>query len=297
MDGYDCAHPFQKDINTKDVPADFVIVKVGQGCHYVNPQWRQMIDGALSSGKLGGLYYYGEGKDAKAEAEHFVGLIRPYIGRVILAYDWEGMQNGAFNKTGEVKYVRKIMEQVHAMTGVYPFLYCSQSVTLRRDWSSVAQHCPLWMAQYKSNSPQIGYTTPTGYGKSGAWKAPAIWQYSSRGRLAGYAGNPHNPDGNIDLDIAYITADEWRAYATPDNATVQDDTVELRGLLMPVLRKGMQGDAVRVWQGIVGAEEDGDFGPQTLAATLAYQRTHKGCGNPDGIVARKSWTTGLEGLE
>lgn len=290
MNGYDCAHPFQRDINTAKVPADFVIVKVGQGCHYVNPQWRQMIDGALSSGKLGGLYYYGEGKDAKAEAEHFVGLIRPYIGRAILAYDWEGMQNGAFNKTGEVAFVRSFMEQVHAMTGVYPFLYCSQSVTLRRDWSSVAQHCPLWMAQYKSTRQQVGYTTPTGYGNTGAWKSPAIWQYTSNGRLPGFSGR-------LDLNIALISTDEWRAYATPDSATVQDDTVELRGLLMPVLRKGMQGDAVRVWQGIVGAEEDGDFGPQTLAATLAYQRTHKGCGNPDGIVARKSWTTGLEGLE
>ena len=289
MNGYDCAHPFQKDINTAKVPADFVIPKVGQGFRYENPQWRQMIDGALSSGKLGGLYYYGEGHDARREAEDFVSKIKPYIGRVILAYDWEGTQNDLYGDPGEVMFVRQFMELVHAMTGVYPFFYASQGVTLRRDWSGIASNCPLWLAQYKSSRQQIGYTTPTGFGKTGAWKAPAIWQYTSNGRLPGFGGR-------IDLDLAYISPSEWRAYATPDNAAV-DETVEIKGLLLPVLRKGMRDDAVRIWQGIIGAKEDGYFGPKTLSATLDYQREHKGCGNPDGIVARKSWTTGLNSLK
>ena len=63
---------------------------------------------------------------------------------------------------------------------------------------------------------------------------------------------------------------------------------------MPVLQKGSKGDAVKIWQIIVGAEADGEFGSKTKSATTEFQRKHKLA--QDGIVGKNSWSVGLETL-
>lgn len=83
----------------------------------------------------------------------------------------------------------------------------SKSVCRAHDWSAVASEYALWVAQYADNNT-TGYqskpwTDNKGYG---AWSGPAIFQYSSHGRLTGYSGN-------LDINIAYIDATVWKAYA------------------------------------------------------------------------------------
>lgn len=63
---------------------------------------------------------------------------------------------------------------------------------------------------------------------------------------------------------------------------------------IPVLQKGSKGDAVKIWQIIVGAEADGEFGSKTKSATTEFQRKHKLA--QDGIVGKNSWSVGLETL-
>jgi len=63
---------------------------------------------------------------------------------------------------------------------------------------------------------------------------------------------------------------------------------------VPMLKKGMYGKAVEVWQTIVGVNVDGDFGSRTLDATVDFQTSHGLDG--DGIVGQKTWTKGLEEL-
>jgi peptidoglycan hydrolase-like protein with peptidoglycan-binding domain len=63
---------------------------------------------------------------------------------------------------------------------------------------------------------------------------------------------------------------------------------------LPVLKKGISGDAVMVWQTIVGVTPDGDFGPRTLDATVDFQTAHGLDG--DGIVGQKTWAAGLAEL-
>lgn len=63
---------------------------------------------------------------------------------------------------------------------------------------------------------------------------------------------------------------------------------------MPTLKKGSKGKAVKVWQTIVGADVDGDFGSKTKTATLEFQRKYKLA--QDGIVGKNSWTIGFETL-
>lgn len=63
---------------------------------------------------------------------------------------------------------------------------------------------------------------------------------------------------------------------------------------MPMLSKGDKGKAVMLWQIIVGANPDGDFGSETERLTRSFQ-DEKGL-TVDAIVGAKSWKAGLETL-
>lgn len=63
---------------------------------------------------------------------------------------------------------------------------------------------------------------------------------------------------------------------------------------MKTIKKGSTGKAVKIWQIIVGANPDGDFGSNTDTKTRTFQRNH-GL-TVDGIVGAKSWKAGLESV-
>ena len=65
-------------------------------------------------------------------------------------------------------------------------------------------------------------------------------------------------------------------------------------VMLPTIRQGSKGGAVRVWQTIIGATCDGDFGPATASATVAFQR--KNGLAADGIVGPITWAAGLSGV-
>lgn len=63
---------------------------------------------------------------------------------------------------------------------------------------------------------------------------------------------------------------------------------------MKTIKKGSKGNAVKVWQIIIGTTPDGNFGSGTENATKTWQKNH-GL-TADGIVGKNSWKTGLESL-
>lgn len=212
--GKSCLHgvdiaSYQSGINpAKLSTTDFVIVKFTQGTSYLNPHADRQYSMAKSAGKLLGAYHYAEGKDAKAEAGYFVRSLGSRVGECILALDWEGNQNGKFGTGQDVTWCRTFLDEVHRLTGIRALIYMSKSVCRKYDWSSVAGDYPLWCAQYKTNSITDYQPSPWTDDKGfGAWDKDTIRQYSSHGRIAGY-------DANIDLDMAYLSADQWRAMAS-----------------------------------------------------------------------------------
>jgi peptidoglycan hydrolase-like protein with peptidoglycan-binding domain len=46
-------------------------------------------------------------------------------------------------------------------------------------------------------------------------------------------------------------------------------------LQLPMLKMGMSEDVVKVWQIVVGANSDGDFGSKTLEAIVDFQTAHR----------------------
>lgn len=63
---------------------------------------------------------------------------------------------------------------------------------------------------------------------------------------------------------------------------------------MNTIKKGSKGNAVKVWQIIIGTTADGIFGSGTESITKTWQKNH-GL-TADGIVGKNSWKTGLESL-
>lgn len=201
----------QTGLDYSVVPCDFVIVKATQGQNYINPDFERSYKQAKAAGKHMGIYHYGSGTSPEAEAAFFLKVIGNKAQEAILCLDWEhnipGGENWVFNTSKEVEWCRKWAYAIYSKTGKWPMMYMSASVTRRRDWKPVAKNCGLWLAQYANNNRSNYNTAPwrDSYG-TGAWKAPAIHQYSSHGRLSGW-------NGDLDLNIAYITAEDWKKLA------------------------------------------------------------------------------------
>ena len=187
MNGIDVSG-WQKGIDLSKVPADFVIIKATQGTSYVNSDCDRAYQQAKAAGRLLGVYHYFSGGDPAKEAEHFVNNIKGYIGDAILVLDWEGEQNAKFSQGPAI--AKPFLDKVRDLTGVKPLIYMSKSVCRQHDWAAVAKEYGLWVAQYANNNVTGYQTNPWTDAKGfGAWGAPAIFQYSSNGRLSGYNGN------------------------------------------------------------------------------------------------------------
>lgn len=223
LNGVDIAS-YQKDMRCDKVDADFIIIKATQGCNYKNPDFARQAALTVDSGKLLGAYHYSTGFDPAAEADYFISKLGPYIGKAILCLDWEhnekGGANPVFGTAKEVTFVYAFAQRIYEKTRTWPFIYMSASVTRRRDWSLVAEKCPLWVAQYP-NYNLTGYKSNPWKDNKGLgawdkyWNGEKIRQYSSCGSIAGYVQTqPHK----LDLDIAYMTRDEWKKFATGANA-------------------------------------------------------------------------------
>lgn len=208
MNGIDISS-WQKDLSLAEVPCDFVMIKATEGTSYVNPSCDSFFRQAESLGKKTGVYHFASGLNVKDEAEYFVKNIKNYIGKAVLALDWE--IRTAADRSG---WAKEWLEQVFRLTGVKPFIYMSNFVVNAHDWSSVASAgYPLWNAYYFAYGTTMEYRPDAPLPKdTGAWDSVAMYQYTSEGRLPGY-------NGNLDLNVFYGNAGDWNRYAATAETT------------------------------------------------------------------------------
>lgn len=218
LNGIDISN-YQAGINLASVPADFVIIKATEGTWYTNPVADTQYQGAKSAGRKLGVYHFADGSGAIEEAKYFLSKIQGYLGEAILVLDWE-----ADAITQGVAYAKTFLDYVYNQTGIRPMIYMSKSTANAYDWRSVSANYGLWVAQYATDDT-TGYqddpwTDSTGYG---SWTAPAMFQYTSHGRLGGY-------DGNLDLNLFYGNKTAWDAYAKSDKDEPVSDKPPLEQL-------------------------------------------------------------------
>lgn len=204
LNGIDIAS-YQTGIDLTKVPCDFVIIKATEGTGYVNPDFTRAYAQAKNAGKCLGIYHYANGGDYQKEADYFLDRIGKHVGEAILCLDWEGTGNPAFGSS-DFAWCKSWLDYVYQKTGVRPLLYCSQSVAYK--FNNIGNY-GLWIAQY-ADMNATGYQDKPW--NEGAYSC-AIRQYTSCGRLSGYAGN-------LDLDKFYGSKEDWGKYAVSDKTNV-----------------------------------------------------------------------------
>lgn len=207
MRGVDVSN-WQCDIDTYALDADFVVAGATWGVggfnnmcltNGVNQAANYQLGRASASGKSIGVYHYAMGRDARAEADFFVNNVKGYVGRAVLALDWESQDNPQF---GNGAWIDAWVGRVYERTHVWPVIYL-QASALGQLSGYVREHCGVWVAQYASNVATGWQSRPWNYGLYGE----AMRQYTSNGYVNGYAGR---------LDLNYFRGERWQwdAYAT-----------------------------------------------------------------------------------
>ena len=226
MNGIDIAD-HQRGIDLTKVPCDFVICKATGGTGYVSPDFKRQIEQALSEGKCVGAYHFAldgfTGTTPEREAQHFLNVVEPYIGKVALALDWEAkaVKLGA-------GWAKRWLDYVYDKTGIRAMIYMSKGTANSKVWAEVAKNHPLWVAQYaistdknykKGYTPVRGYLAdPPGNKKVGPWgENITIRQYTSMGFLDGYPRR-------LDLNLAYIDRAGWDKLCGKTAAPVEPET-------------------------------------------------------------------------
>lgn len=174
------AWPFNDVTENGYQDSDFVIVKATQGTSYSRTDYfEKAIERVLADGKLGGAYHYAAGGDAKKEADYFLKIVKPYIGKIVLALDWERGDNKAW---GSKSWPEIFCERIKEKTGAYPLIYTGMEGA--KHCAACADHCPLWFCGYPVNANSWDVPAwPRKY-TTAPWSEWTIWQYTSgRGRL------------------------------------------------------------------------------------------------------------------
>lgn len=184
---------------------DFVIVKATEGTKIVQGTCDPFISAAVGAGAKVGFYHVFTSVSPEEQAEFFYNNCTGYIGKYIPVLDVEGSSSYYPNDpAGALRFLKRFEE----LSGVKPIVYMNGNCVATADWSGVvSNNNGLWLANYYYGYDTVGYDIDTSHMSSpGEFKSAAIWQFTSSGRLAGY-------NGNLDLDIAFMTRDAWDKYA------------------------------------------------------------------------------------
>ena len=200
--------PFSNITATAYKESDFVIVKASQGSFYkYTDYFKKVADKVLKDKKLLGAYHYADGTDAIKEADYFVSVVKPYLGKILLVLDWQTSQGGGKNYSWEnTTYAKKFMDRVYEKTGIKCLLYTGMMGI------SHCQNCyptyKLWFAAYPTNLNSWTVPSwPSKY-KTAPWPSYDIWQFTSSA-------------GSLDRNTSKLTKSDWNKIITKEEKKEQ----------------------------------------------------------------------------
>lgn len=184
LTGCDISEFQADDVNIS--PYDFVIVRSSYGVNEQDAKMTLHANRVLNAGKLLGFYHYAypnTGNTGRAEALSMLKYVKPYLGKCILALDWEGEA-----VSYPASWIMEFMETIQTEAGITPFFYTFAAQLDDSKYAPVAAKYPLWVAQWEVTTPEIGI-----------WDKWVLWQYQ---------GDP------FDLDRFDGTAADWARWAS-----------------------------------------------------------------------------------
>lgn len=185
---------------------DFAIIKATGGTTFIDGCCEGFVQQCMRKGILWGYYHFaGDYRqiDPEAEASFFYEHTQGYTGYGIPVLDIESEHIANWGS-----YAQRFVDKYHAITGIWPVIYCQASSLDSFAGYPLVETCGLWVAGYPNGRAyRIGDEPPTFPYSVSPWPFAALWQYSSEGVAQGY-------DGRLDLDVAFMDAHAWELYAT-----------------------------------------------------------------------------------
>lgn len=252
-----------------------VIIRAGYGKGNIDKKFSEYMEKAVAAGLHIGIYWFSYAYTvdmAKNEAKACLSLIDGFKDHIDLGvyYDWEydsmdyAKKNGVNPSKSSITNMNLTFCKLIKAGGFKAGYYANLDYFRNHIDASKLKEYLFWYAQYAKNATISLYD---------------IWQYSDKGAVDGI-------NSAVDLNECYIELGKIKSNKNKnDNAEVYD---------MPTIKNGSKGKAVKIWQIIIGADIDGDFGKDTLAKTKAFQKAHNL--TVDGIVGTKTWKAGLDSV-
>lgn len=210
IEGIDVSR-WQQTINWHTVKQNkqFAMIKIGGsdvGLYMDGMAVRNVLE-ARAVGMPIGFYVYLGGTYAPAEEVQHIKNLITNIGGLrpgeSIALDWEE------NHPNEVTYLYQIAKGLIDAGFPPPLIYMNLAYVRRQDWGAlVGLNCGLWVAAW-GNNDSVADTAPP----SDEWRAWAIWQYSSTGKVPGISGN-------VDLNQFNGSVDDFKKYGSSRTVTM-----------------------------------------------------------------------------
>jgi lysozyme len=207
---------WQDDIDLRSViesnDLNFVVIKATEGSIYVESTCDYWVQTCKTMHKLWGFYHFafGGSNTPEEEAEWFYANCFNYFGQGVPVLD---IEKNTIDDWGT--WCQRFVDRLHALSGVYPLIYCSSSQLGRFNGTQLPKTCGLWVAQYPYYAH--GYDDIVYDDGCWPWEFVAVWQFTSQGLLDGY---PHY----LDLNYAYMDEEAWHKYADPEGNAESGNT-------------------------------------------------------------------------
>lgn len=177
----------------------FVIAKATEGEKFVDPMFARNMANCRQYNFLHGAYHYVRGDvDPVMQAQRFVSVLRHEADPcTLLALDVEDatLTRLPSRMVGEIVYT--MVAEIYASLVTYPLIYTSEKFMRTDTFKELSGLCGGWLAKWGAAKPKRSDLNTT------------IWQYSSAGRVDGI-------QGNVDMDKAYLTPENWLRIANPE---------------------------------------------------------------------------------
>ncbi|HYH80763.1 MAG TPA: GH25 family lysozyme [Longimicrobium sp.] len=170
----------------------FAFLKATEGVTFTDPTFRAHWAALGETRILRGAYHrFRAGRDAAAQAEHFLAVARLGEGDLPAVLDVE--TTDGVSDARLIRGARTWLEAVERRTGARPIVYTRPGFR-RTHLGRALDDYPLWIAEYNVDSPSTG-----------TW---SFWQHSQQGRVAGI-------QNIVDLDHFNGSLAELRKLAVP----------------------------------------------------------------------------------
>jgi GH25 family lysozyme M1 (1,4-beta-N-acetylmuramidase) len=220
-------------------PIRFAIMRATLGNRYRDGRFARNAASARRNGLVVGAYHFAKPGlapwDPRAEADHFLDVVRLRAGDVVPVLDIE--ETGGLNARQLKTWASAWLRHVERRTGVRAMIYSGNHFwhgsMANTAWFARHDH-PLWVAHWYVRAPDV---------PGGRWaeRGYTVWQWSAQGRIPGIRG-PVDRDwmrGNLEQGtVASLAVDPT------DGGVITGDRLACGGRLGFCSRLANPGDAI-----------------------------------------------------